>query len=175
MSKCKKRRTFGSRKQILDFLNKPLDLLAGFVEFSFVVMQILAEVGAIREAIRELERLQTNTHVILESTSSSSSWAWCLRLFSLLLLSSPSSSSWLGALGSASATQYRRKVSETPRSDSFKRDRARRKFFHNQLQSTPRNRVSSTCSHYNSTRVCSQVSSKLLSTKLQSISDNVKL
>lgn len=55
--------TSGCLHQVLDFLDEPLDLLAGAVELLFVLVQVLAEPRTVREAVGELQRHQHHAHL----------------------------------------------------------------------------------------------------------------
>lgn len=54
--------TLGSLHHILDFFDEPLDLLAGALQLLLVPLQVLPELGAVRKALGELERLQAHAH-----------------------------------------------------------------------------------------------------------------
>lgn len=54
--------TLGGVHDILDLLDEPLDLLAGALELLLVALQVVAEGGAVRQAVRELQRLQAHAH-----------------------------------------------------------------------------------------------------------------
>lgn len=54
--------TLGSLHHILDFFDEPLDLLTGALQLLLVPLQVLPELGAVREALGKLKRLQAYAH-----------------------------------------------------------------------------------------------------------------
>ncbi|CAD0203675.1 unnamed protein product [Chrysodeixis includens] len=54
--------TLGSLHNIFDFFDEAFNLLTGSLQLLFVPLQILTELGAVREALSKLERLQAHAH-----------------------------------------------------------------------------------------------------------------